>query len=459
MSAQTTSQAEGTSTKAWSYYSPVAAFRNPGKPLPGTGPVTIEGGTRRLPPQGRAEAIVCAASTGGGNGNSNLLQYLSWNQSSSQYELQAFAGGYCLSNNAVVSAVNTEGAPGDVNFFWLDNNNVIWQNRLQAGADGQTGFTGQQMPATPTSSTVPSKYNPSTWNVGASKSNAKMYNLHVAYTPAVAGGGMNPVVYCAQNHDALVTIHGSATSAWTTTVFSSSTTGNGLAFNDLVLVPTSETAFVLFANVDDSPDLGVWTGLFGQPNSLTRLTKCFSRNPSLSGGGVLTQISAGVVNPAQPASACAFYGDSAENLLMWPANTSSASSPIPFTPVPAPNSQTALTYGTSSASGALANLYTSTANGSVYVAHQLMWSFGGQMPFFAPPSQIVTPAQGANQTAVGLTADPYPTDLPVVCTVDGSGNLYLYQLSGQQGQFSHGQYATGQWEGGQVSVSGLRISV
>lgn len=457
MTVQTTSHAESAGTKPWPYSSPVAAFRNPAKPLPGGGEITM-GGSRQLPPQGHAEAIVCASGSAGGKTYSNLLQYLSWNQSSSKYELQNFAGGYSLSSNAVVSAVNTVGAPGDVNFFWLDTNNIIWQSWLTSAGNGQSGFVAPQAPAAPTSGTVPKGYNPSTWNVGASNSAAKMYNLHVAYTPAVAGGGMNPVVYCAQKQEGLVTIQWSAAdSSWTTTVYNFSAT-EALAYNDMVLVPTSETAFVLFANVDKTPNLGAWTGQFGQPNSLSPVKNCFPVNPSLSGKGVLTQISGGVVNPADPTSACAFYGDSGDNLLMWPANTSGASNQSPFTAVPAPNSQTALSYGTRSASGALANLYTSTSSGSVYVLHQLMWSFGGQMPFFAPPSQIVTASQGANQKAVTLTADAYPTDLPVVCTVDGSGNLYLYQLSGAKGRFSYGQYATGQWDGGQVSVSGLRVS-
>lgn len=421
----------------------MAPFRNPSKPLPGA-PVIEVGAKQVTLVQGHAEAIVCATGTADNQSYPNLLQYLSRDESDpSQWTLQPFAGGYALSNTAVVAAITDQAAPQNVNFFWLDNDNVMWWSWMTGTSEV---FVYPEPPTLPTSSTVPSKYKPSTWNV-------ELANIHVAYTPAPS---MNPVVYAAQGGNGLVTLQWGAggNAGWTTTAYD--TIGKGgnpgcLNYYDLVLVPQSETSFLLFANQTGSNDISVWTGTFGEPGSLDHGGQ-FNSNPSLSGSAALKQLVAGAAEPSG-GGPCVYYIDSDDNLLMWP------SSLPPRTLVPVPNTGTPWAASVASASGAGCDLYSTDASGNVWLSHQLMWADTGQLPFFAPPSLV---AGGLN--APGPIAPlSMPAELPAVFAVDSSGALHLYETGAGNGNVEYGgnqvTYAANQWQGGQIDPVGASLAI
>ncbi|MFA4928954.1 MAG: hypothetical protein WC558_10580 [Patulibacter sp.] len=444
-----TPTAEG--TQQFGYCSPVAAFRNQLKPLPNQPVVQAHGKNLQIV-QGYPEAVISAAGTSNGRSYPNVLQYLCRDPQGG-FSLQPFAQGQYRCNGAAVIAQNSMGAPGSVNCFWIDETGAM----RQAWMDGQSSWSGRYNPTDPSS--VPNKYNPKTWNT-------KLGNLHVAYTPATpGGGGRNPVVYAAQGGDALVTVKwDSPSGTWATTVYDG--LGGGLSYNDLVLVPTSEQGFDLIANVTKSSDLGFWTGTFSNAGSLSRNSSAFPGNPAGNGNGALRQVIAGGNSATN--TACAFYTDDSGTLLMWP-TSSGASRP---SPVPVADTSTWVGAGQLSGTGTRTSLYFSAVDdidfvksdlppdgdlsitSSLWFIPQLLWALDGQLPFFAPPSQVV-----ASVNAVLSVVAPvaHPAELAALFVVNSAGHLYLFRPDDTGYQAAHtvnqAAYGTQEWAGGPILLA------
>lgn len=441
-------------TQQWAYCQPVAAFRNQLKPMPDQ-PVVQAHGQDHQVVQGYPEAVVSANGTVGGKSYPNVLQYLSRNTSAGGgYTLQPFSNGPYRCNGAAVIAQNTGGPPGDVNCFWIDETGAM----RMAWMNGPSSWYDRYDPPIPSS--VPSKYDPKTWNT-------KLGTLHVEYTPATAdGGGRNPVVYAAQGGNALVTVKWSAqTSTWTTTVYDA--LGGGLDYNDLALVPTSESDFDLIANVTKTSDLGLWTGSFGSSGSLSRNGNVFPGNPAGNGNGALRQIVAG--SSSATSTACAFYSDDSGTLLMWPA---AAGYQRP-SPVPVAGSGSAwLGAAQLSGTGSRTNLYYAaididlgfdtgpppdgdlSISSTLWFVPQLIWALDGQLPLFAPPSQIV--AQVPSLLAA-IAPVEHPAELAAVFAVRQDGRLLLYAPDDASGTSAHtslqATYGTNEWVGGPINAN------
>lgn len=440
-------------TQQFAYCSPVAAFRNQLKPMPDQ-PVVQAHGKDLQVVQGYPEAVVSANGTVGGKSYPNVLQYLSRNTSAAGgYTLQTFSNGPYRCNGAAVIAQNTGGPPGNVNCFWIDETGAM----RMAWMNGPSSWNDRYDPPDPTS--VPNKYNPKTWNT-------KLGTLHVAYTPATAdGGGRNPVVYAAQGGDALVTVKWSSqTYTWTTTVYGA--LGGGLDYNDLALVPTSETGFDLIANVTKTSDLGLWTGSFGSSGSLSRNSSAFPGNPAGSGNGALRQIVAGSNSATN--TACAFYSDDSGTLLMWPA-TSGFQRPAP---VPVASSGGAwLGAAQLGGTGSRTNLYYVSVdislgfdqaaaldsdlsiNSTLWFVPQLIWALDGQLPFFAPPSKI----DQVSSLVAAIAPVEHPAELAAVFVVRNDGRLLLYSPSDDGGDAAHttlqAAYGANEWQGGPINAN------
>lgn len=440
-------------TQQFAYCAPVAAFRNQLKPLPDQPVVQAHGKDLQIV-QGYPEAVMSANGTVGGKAYPNVLQYLSRNTSAAGgYSLQPFSNGPFRCNGAAVIAQNTGGPPGNVNCFWIDETGAMrtaWMN-------GPSSWNDRQNPPDPTS--VPNKYNPKTWNTD-------LGTLHVAYTPATAdGGGRNPVVYAAQGGDALVTVKWDAqTYTWATTVYNG--LGGGLDYNDLALVPTSEQSFDLIANVTKSSDLGLWTGSFGSSGSLSRNSGVFPGNPAGGGNGALRQVISGSNSATN--TACAFYTDNDGTLLMWPAAAAyQRPSPVPIAGI----GSAWIGAGQLGGTGSRTNLYYAaivvnagadeavTSDGVVpatttlWFIPQLIWALDGQLPFFAPPSQI---AQFSSATSV-VAPVQHPAELAALFAVRQDGRLLLYSPSDGGGTPAHtpfqAAYGASEWQGGPINAN------
>lgn len=443
MSAPTTAPVTpGAGTQRFSFTAPVAAFRNPLKPLPEQPVVQADGGKDVRLTQGYAEAIVSANGTAQGKSYPNLLQYLCRDPNSPSWSLQPFAGGGNLCNGAVVIAQVPGRPPSTINCAWIDNNGAF----RMASMTGQQTWSGATSPPNPTA--YPNKYDPAKWN-------RELSHLQVAYTPAQANGrGRNPILYATQSDTYLVTVR------WTphgllTTVYEG--LGGGLPYNDLTLVPLDESNFALIANVTGSSDLGLWIGTYGA--SRMPRASCFSGNPSGSGSGTLRQIAGGALSPAiiddssgnpdPSASVCAFYTDSDNGLLAWPASQSRCS------PVPTVSPATGLVASTLSGSGSRSNLYLVDGSNAIWLLHQLLWTMDGKEPFFAPPSQVRSGGAGLGVSV--LASVQHPAELPALFVVREDGTLALYQLDDDGGRLTHSgdqaAYGANQWSGGPLILA------
>jgi hypothetical protein len=430
----------------FTYRAPIAAFRNPLKPITGLSGLSDIGGrsTGGAAGQGLAEAIVAGGGVPGGAGTggssqSNLLQYVCRDANSPDtWSVQPFAGDYSLAV-AIVTAITGPGAAG-VNLLWIDNDNNLLQTAMSSSGDFSL------FPAT----------------VIPSSSGFALTNLHVAYVPApltggapAGGTGTAPVVYLAGiqgSKSYLITVE-LVDAEWTFTQYGYQF-GHNLAWFDLVIVPgaagVSGVPFYLLSNVDNASNFYLLSGVLGDPASLASASQVngidvFQAPPGLSNppmSGSTGQIAAALCNPAaaSPSAPCAFYTDSDANLMMWPGSTSTVA------PVPVPDIGIASAWGVVSPTGRLMNLYCLTTAGAVYLLCQLMWVVDQELPLFAPPSLVGT--IDSSDASPGVLAPlTQPGDVPAVFGTDGEGHLFLYELTGQSGSWQ-GQYGEGQWTGG-----------